>query len=239
MPCGKPTERRASIDGRQITYDLHRSRRRRKSISLVVDDNRLRVLAPSRTTLSQIDEVVRKKADWIAERLDAPPTPRLRDQLRPGGRLPLLGEQLPVRAGAARFQFHDDPSDRSARHFSVDPHSAQAAEQAERWFRSAARERFSARVACWSERVGAQPARIQIRDQKTRWGSASSNGTLSFNWRLIFAQPEIIDYVVVHEICHLIEPNHSPAYWALVERIMPDAQHWRRRLKAIGDTLTW
>ena len=75
--------------------------------------------------------------------------------------------------------------------------------------------------------------------KKTRWGSASSNGTLSLNWRLMFAQPEIVDYVVVHELCHFIQPDHSTAYWSLVNKIMPDAQHWRSQLKEIGDSLTW
>ncbi len=197
------------------------------------------MLAPSRATRQQVDEVVRKKANWIAERLTAPPAPRIRDQLRPGGQAPLLGDTIPVRAGSERFRFHDDPSGAAERYFCVDPDSPQVVEQAELWFRAAAQEQFNARVEWWSARVGASPKRIQIRDQKTRWGSASSKGTLSFNWRLIFAQPQIIDYVVVHELCHLIESNHSPAYWALVDQIMPDAQRWRQRLKEVGETLVW
>ncbi len=80
---------------------------------------------------------------------------------------------------------------------------------------------------------------MQIRNQKTRWGSASSNGTLSFNWRLIFADPDILDYVVVHELCHFIQPNHSRAYWQLVESIMPDYRDRRQALKDAADGLTW
>ena len=80
---------------------------------------------------------------------------------------------------------------------------------------------------------------MQIRNQKTRWGSASSSGTLSFNWRLILAHPDIVDYVVVHELCHFIQPNHSRAYWALVESILPDYKERRRALKVASDSLSW
>lgn len=79
--------------------------------------------------------------------------------------------------------------------------------------------------------------RITIRDQKTRWGSCSSRGSLSFNWKLYLAPPQCLDYVVVHELCHLVEMNHSPAFWSLVESIMPDYRTWKTWLKENGYTL--
>ena len=239
MPCGRPSERQATINGRLLSYELHRSPRRRKSISFHVENGQLRVLAPARTTLAQVDELVCARAAWIAERLAAPPPPRLRDQLKPGGSLPILGEPIPVFGGPRPFHFHDDPCSEVGPHFSVNPHADGITEAAEAWFRRYARAELVERVESWSEQIEVYPARIQIRDQKTRWGSASSRGTLSFNWRLIFAPPEIVDYVVVHELCHLIQPDHSPKYWALVESVMPDAQHRRRQLRDISDTLAW
>jgi predicted metal-dependent hydrolase len=74
--------------------------------------------------------------------------------------------------------------------------------------------------------LGVEPTRIQIRDQRSRWGSCSTRGTLSFNWRLVLAPFEVLDYVVVHELCHLREPNHSSRFWKLVEGRRPD---WRRQ----------
>jgi predicted metal-dependent hydrolase len=90
--------------------------------------------------------------------------------------------------------------------------------------RTGARELISALAEEEAERVGVAYDRIRIRGQRTLWGSCSPRGTLSFNWRLVLAPPEVLDYVVVHELCHLRVPNHSRRFWALVQRHRP---HWR------------
>ncbi len=234
MPCGQPSERRATVAGQSITYELHRSANRRKSISIQVEGDLLRVLAPKRTPLKHIDELIKQRAQWIAERIAPPGQSGLRLQLRAGGQLPLLGASYPVEIEQDLFLFAF-----VGERFLIDDTDPRVYAAAEQWFREFAYEEFSDRVAHWSPRVGAAPAKIQVRNQKTRWGSASSTGTLSFNWRLMFAKPEIVDYVVVHELCHFIQPNHSAAFWILVNKIMPDAQHWRSQLKEIGDSLTW
>ncbi|MCY3558217.1 MAG: SprT family zinc-dependent metalloprotease [Chloroflexi bacterium] len=232
MPCGRPTEHQTPLDEQRIAYELHRSPRRRKSITVTVEDNSVRVLAPLRTPQRTIDEFVRRRTNWIAQRLDAEQPRGLRTELCDGGRLPLLGVVYPVVAEPASFHF-------DGLQFLADLSRPDCAARAERWLRNFARVHFTSRVDHWSPVVGASPERIQIRDQKTRWGSASALGTLSFNWRLIFAQPEMVDYVVVHELCHLLEPNHSAAYWRLVNESMPDAQLWRRRLRDVGTALAW
>ena len=90
--------------------------------------------------------------------------------------------------------------------------------------RTAVRELVGMLVEEEAPRIGVKPARIQIRDQRSRWGSCSTRGTLSFNWRLVLAPFDVLDYVVVHELCHLREPNHSRRFWKLVEQHRPD---WR------------
>jgi predicted metal-dependent hydrolase len=90
--------------------------------------------------------------------------------------------------------------------------------------RAAARELASTLVDDEAERLGVIYSRIRIGDQRTLWGSCSARGVLSFNWRLVLAPLEVFDYVVVHELCHLLVPNHSAAFWGLVERQRP---HWR------------
>lgn len=233
MSCGQPITRKATIGGRRISYEIHRSPRRRKSIGFHIEGDRLRVLAPTRTPLKHIDELVAQRESWIAERIALPRASGLRLQLEHGGQLPLLGQLHPVVAeGPFLFAF-------DGTQFLIDDTDPLRFAAGEQWFREFAYEEFADRVEQWSPQIGATPAKIQVRNQKTRWGSASSKGTLSFNWRLMFAEPEIVDYLVVHELCHLIQPDHSPAYWRLVESHMPDAQHWRRRLKEIGDSLAW
>ena len=93
------------------------------------------------------------------------------------------------------------------------------------------------RAAYYAYLLGVSYDRIRIAGQKTRWGSCSSNKTLSFNWKLMLAPPKVLDYVVVHEICHLREMNHSPRFWALVESLMPDYKQQRKWLKENGHTL--
>lgn len=88
-----------------------------------------------------------------------------------------------------------------------------------------------------ARRLGKRIERISIRDTKSRWGSCSSTGTLSFSWRLAMAPPEVADYVAAHEAAHLVEMNHSPRFWAVVERLMPDYQRRRDWLKRHGRTL--
>ena len=85
--------------------------------------------------------------------------------------------------------------------------------------------------------MGVSYGRIAIREQKTRWGSCSSKGTLNFNWRLILAPEEVLDYVVVHELAHRREMNHSKAFYAIVESVLPDYRQARRWLREHGDSL--
>ena len=98
--------------------------------------------------------------------------------------------------------------------------------------RTAARERVSTLAEEEAERIGVEYRRIRIGGQRTLWGSCSPGGTLSFNWRLVLAPPEVLDYVVVHELCHLRVPNHSRQFWALVER---HRVHWREQRNWLRD----
>lgn len=90
------------------------------------------------------------------------------------------------------------------------------------------------RVAYYAQVMGVSYNRVTIRAQKTRWGSCSARGNLNFNWKLILMPLEVLDYVVVHELAHRIEMNHSDRFWVQVEKILPDYQERRRRLKEYG-----
>ena len=93
---------------------------------------------------------------------------------------------------------------------------------------------FPERTAYFALRMGVDYGRITIREQKTRWGSCSSKGNLNFNWKLILAPPEVLDYVVVHELCHLKKMNHSKAFWDEVGKVMPEYETYKLWLKENG-----
>lgn len=97
-----------------------------------------------------------------------------------------------------------------------------------------AKEIIPRRAACFAARMGVSYGRITIREQKTRWGSCSQKGNLNFNWKLVLMPPEILDYVVVHELAHRKEMNHSPRFWAVVEKELPDYRKRREELKIRG-----
>lgn len=105
-------------------------------------------------------------------------------------------------------------------------------------YRDAAKEYIKKRVSYYADILDVTYGNISIRDQKTRWGSCSSSGNLNFNWRLILAPPKVLDYVVVHELCHRIEMNHSKKFWNLVKQVIPDYKEHRRWLKENGSSLS-
>lgn len=108
----------------------------------------------------------------------------------------------------------------------------------ERRYRDNARKQFENRTAYYHTLTGGKYTSITVRDQKTRWGSCSSRGTLSFNYRLIFAPPVILDYVVVHELCHLTHMNHSKDFWNMVASVLPEYKIYRKWLRDHGHELT-
>lgn len=101
-------------------------------------------------------------------------------------------------------------------------------------YRREAREKLGQRTAYFARLMGVSYGRITIRAAKTRWGSCSGAGNLNFHWKLVLMPPQVLDYVVVHELAHRKEMNHSPAFWAEVEKILPDYKERRRWLKTYG-----
>jgi predicted metal-dependent hydrolase len=106
------------------------------------------------------------------------------------------------------------------------------ADLVERWLRVQARRAIAARVAVRAGEMNVRPGRLAIRDQTTRWASASRSGNLSFNWRLVLAPPEVLDAIVVHELAHLRVVGHTPAFWDIVERYAPQTPSARPWLRA-------
>jgi len=105
------------------------------------------------------------------------------------------------------------------------------------WYKLQADNYLSSRTKQLSEKIGLSPTSITVKTYKARWGSCSINAEIQFNWKLMLAPPAIIDYVIIHELCHIKQHNHSPAFWRLVERYYPDFKAARLWLKKHGHSL--
>ena len=229
-------EKRSS--GAVGSYVLVRSRRRTIALE-VQSDATLVVRVPARTPLWYVERTLEQKASWVQEKL-AEARDRLpllpRHAFLTGERFPYLGRDWPFVVTA--FQAMPLMFDEAAG-FSLDVSAVDRSEVLfASWYRARARAVITDRVACYAVVMGVHPARIRITGAERRWGSCSACGTLSFAWRLVMAPPDIIDYVVVHELAHLREMNHSERFWAVVAGAMPDYDARRRWLKDNGGVLS-
>jgi len=231
-----PARDRLEWAGRALDYRIRESAHRR-SLALELRTDGLTVAAPAGTPLAIIRHFVSSRRPWIdthQARLAALPAFL---HLEEGAQLPYLGLDLQLRlrlaAGNSRCTQQGDV-------LAVRAPDASAARRAiERWYRRAAAEHFRARVAHFAPRVGRAPGKIAIRAARTRWGSCSARGTVSFNWRLMLFPAAFADYVVVHELSHLKVPNHSHRFWAEVERILPNWHTVRAALHAASRRPLW
>jgi predicted metal-dependent hydrolase len=229
-PAQIASRHRFMLDGNWVEYTLKRSRRRRTT-TLTIDENGLRVGAPWRASQQHIDTlldsharwIARKLAEWRARRpppfiwqagatvmaLGEPLTLAVRSA---GNAIQLEGSHLYVGTGAA-----DDP-DTLAQHVVA-------------WLRSTAQEWFEQRAAHFARALDVRTPTVRLSNARTRWGTCHPDGRVLLNWRLIQAPPALIDYVVVHELAHLREPNHSPRFWRWVAGVLPDYQERRQTLR--------
>lgn len=214
-------------------------RSRRKTIALVVQpDGRLVVRAPLRTSQKIIDAFVTSKADWIEKSRQSQHTRRKFFPKRyfiPGELFWYLGKQYPLQLATPQrpaLQFHLA--------FKLEEKSApQAKKRFEHWYREQARLYLMERVQYFANLYNFQYKLIKITSARTRWGSCSARGTLSFAWRLIMAPPEIIDYVVLHELAHTAHHDHSRDFWSLVQSMVPDYAEKRKWLKQNSHLFHW
>lgn len=214
-------------------------RSRRKTIALVVQpDGRLVVRAPLRTNQKIIDAFVASKSDWIEKSRQSQNTRRKFFPKRyfiPGELFWYLGKQYPLQLVTPQrptLQFHLA--------FKLNEKSApQAKKRFEHWYREQARLYLVERVQYFTQLYNFHYQQIKITSARTRWGSCSARGTLSFAWRLIMAPPEIIDYVVLHELAHTVHHNHSQSFWTLVQSMVPDYAAKRKWLKQNSHQFHW
>ena len=223
----------------QIPYNVRRSDRARRA-RIHVSAEGVEVVVPRRLPLRDVEPFVQEKGPWIERTLrrmreaeaERPPA-RLED----GGDVPYLGERLAlaVKVEPARKRPHVTRDGPTLRARVREPGALRDA--VERWYRREARREIEPRLDAAVARAGNRYTTLSIRSQKTRWASCSSSGAMSFNWRLLLAPQEILDYVVEHEVAHLVIHDHSERFWALLASRCPDYEEHERWLRRNGQTL--
>ncbi len=227
----------------KLQYQLRRSNRKTIAISFDRDGN-LIVKAPLWVSDREIDRFVKSKQEWItstAKRLaDArEQEAHRRLSLENGDELSFLGEKMVltvVREDRSRAKIKEA----AGRLIMTVPYEADYAykrEQLEKWYRRQALPVFLEKAEKFARILGVSFQEIHIKDQKSRWGSCSSKGNLNFNWRILMAPEPVCDYVIIHELCHLVHMDHSDNFWRLVEGICPAYRQHKKWLRDYADRL--
>lgn len=242
VPDGVPhggSLRRLQLRQAIVEYSLRRSKRR--TIGFLINEHGLRVTAPRWVTLADIESAIRDKEAWILSKL-ALRRERVAqaraEQMRweDGAQLPYLGGLLTLRLHAARRASvsHDEAAGELALHLPEGVTEDKMRALVKAWLQEKARQRFAARLPVFAERLGVAFRAFTLTSAKTQWGSCTSAGMIRLHWRLMHFAPEHIDYVIAHELAHLIEMNHSPRFWAVVASVFPEHAASRRVLRDHG-----
>jgi predicted metal-dependent hydrolase len=213
-----------------IFYTVRRSDRARRVRVTVEATRGVEVVLPRRAAERDAAAAVRELRPWIERRLRDVGAQRATVAAR-GDTVPYLGTMLKLVPQAGRTRVV--PQD----HTLLTPAGEAGAQALERWYRRMARPEIEPRVERAAAQLGSSYTRLSIRGQRTRWGSCSAKGALSFNWRLLLAPEAVLDYVVWHEVCHLEAMNHSPRFWSLVAANCPDYRAQATWLRRHGGTL--
>ncbi len=235
-------QREIELAGRCLDYTLIRSPRRHRKLSLQVTlEGEVEVRAPFAASEMDIDTMLRRHRDWLFERQREAvlrPVPQ-KLQYRHGERLPFLGEELALcvqhRPGRTELRVQGE----KLLVKSANTETTALKSLLSSWYTQQAKGIFSQRLAYWSERLDwvDEVPPLRLRRMRSRWGSCSRDGRLCLNTRLIKADRDCIDAVIVHELCHLKEFNHSKAFYRLMDRSLPRWREHQQRLDDMGGGL--
>ena len=213
---------------------------RKKSASIKIVGGQVQVVVPKNLSDKRLQELIRKKIPWIRERF------RIQSEVIPvklkeyvsGDSFTYLGrnyrlkltpngsDEIKLKGGRLELGVIKDSADHQG--------YSSIKEKLILWYRNHAEQRLKEKTRRYAKILGVEPKSVSVKDYKSRWGSCSIHGDISYNWRVIIAPHRIVDYVVVHELCHLKHPNHSPAYWKSVKREISDYEISRQWLKEHG-----
>ena len=232
--------RQLLVSGTPLNYSLRYSQRSRR-LRISISDDGVTLVLPVGYPEREGEKFLAGNMDWVMQQLE-----RRQKLATKNAHSRLPKDIFLLRGSAVRVEIREEPGrisrarveekgDRVYLYLPAGKSSA-APVVLERWLRELARAEIEAGVAQQARRMRLSPKAVTIRDQKTRWGSCSSRGTLSFNWRLIMVPPTVMEYVIIHELAHMKEPNHSADFWQVVAAYYPahkEARAWLRKNAAL------
>jgi len=234
---------RRDTAGGDVRYVVRRSDRAQRVRVRVDAVHGVEVVLPRRAAARAADDAVRELGPWIRRRLAELEAVRSVVAAR-GDTVPYLGTTLSLVPQPGRTRVHRRGDELLVPHTAAGPGPGpgsgpgdELSMALERWYRRAARAEITPRLHRACDQAGLSYTRLTIRGQRTRWASCSRSGAMSFNWRLLLAPAEVLDYVVWHEVCHLQVMDHSPRFWALMARWCPDYRERAAWLRRHGQTL--
>tara|TARA_A100000171_G_C2135729_1_gene150062 strand:+ start:108 stop:848 length:741 start_codon:yes stop_codon:yes gene_type:complete len=235
-------------DPENLPYSLDvRRTNRQKTISLEIKKGVVRLLVPKTLSKEKIQEILDRRHSWIEQKLqeDKIKTQNQKRSYREGAILLFRGHEYSLRISPSLQDSRRVICQKNTLWVSC-PKTRQGEDlelfirrRLRQWYLKQAEDRLRLRTRYFESRIGVTHISIKVKDYKSRWGSCSVKGALTYNWRLIMAPDFILDYVVVHELCHILEHNHSKAFWSHVARHFPDFKKARLWLRKEGYTLAF
>lgn len=204
------------------------ARARRLSLRVSRLDGRVTLTLPRGVSTREALRFAREREDWLRDHLDGM-SPEIR--IGWGTAMPFEGGSLTISEGPGRR------ISRIGDTLLVPGPRERVAARVLGWLKAEARTRIAASCDRHAAKLGKTVRRLTLRDTRSRWGSCSSDGDLMLSWRLILGPPEVLDYVCAHEVAHLVEMNHAPAFWAVTEKLCPEWRARREWLRVHGETL--
>ncbi|MFC5452579.1 M48 family metallopeptidase [Paenibacillus aestuarii] len=220
-----------------FTYTIKRSAKRRKLTITVERDRSIIVHAPENTTDEKIEQVLKSKRQWIYEKIGHPQ--KYQDLPHAPGKEFVSGESALYLGRQYRIEVVNDGIEevQFVQRFLIPAKYVKKDEALREWYIGKAKEKIVPRVKDYAHQLGVEVAMVKIVDNRYRWGSCTVNNNVNFNWRLIKAPMFVIDYVIVHELAHLIEANHTPRFWNIVRAQTPTMEKAKTWLKDNGQLL--
>lgn len=235
------------LANKKVQYKTVHSNRKTIAIQLL-EDGSIKVSAPFSVTKNQIDEIIEDKRSWILKKQEELKRickeKNVDRKFEDGEKISYLGKNYSLKIIKAKEDIQSKvviENDNMVIYINEKFISEDSKEYKrniiKKWLIERFRDIIIKKIEKYSICIGVNPTKITIREQKTRWGSCSSKGSINLNWKLVMAPIEVIDYIIVHELCHMIEMNHSKKYWNIVSSIMPDYDEYRKWLKENGHKL--